>query len=308
MSKTLTKVVCVGHLPYFGLHMPSSTDSLSVEHLEFYHGDSSTVFNLLERFKPQILFAFRPELIPASVLMAFSGLRIGFSSEIFPKLINFPSKIDPEHEGKLRFFLGSSINFYDYMFHYDAASQEYNESKGVFMSGYPPYPLNDKLFDDVNVEKDIDVLFIGRISKRRYQALEKIKRRKIRLVSIDHGLFGDDIINLLRRSKVVLNIHAEKHVSFEPRVLIGAAVGACVVTEEINIPQWLPDNPFQIINIDDENWIDKIDESLIRFDHSFVERQNFRNGLRSICSANKFLEDIINKARLGDVNRFQLIA
>jgi len=309
-SSSLKRVVCVGHAPYFGLHMPSDDGRRSVEIVDFYHGDDSAIFNCIERFKPDALFAFRPELIPPSILMTFSGPKIGFSSEIFPKIGKSQTIGDKSHFDKKNFFLGTGTRYFDYMFHYDIASKSYLESIGVFMSDFPPYPLADQLFLEDGGVRDIDILFIGRVSERRAKLLDRVKKLRCRVVVIDHGLYGSDIINLLRRSKVVLNLHAEDHISFEPRVLIGAAAGAQVVTEAIHTPRWLIEDPFVRIDVRQDEWTDATMECVRSFsDQARTDlRRGFARKLAQSCSANNFLNEYLDRVADGTLPRFRVSA
>ncbi|KQX27693.1 hypothetical protein ASD01_21540 [Ensifer sp. Root423] len=302
------RVICIGHAPYFGLHMPTGDERTEVEIVDFYHGDDSAVFNCIERFKPDAMLAFRPELIPPSVLLSFSGPKIGFSSEIFPKIIENRIIGDKTHYDKQSFFLGTTTRYFDYMFHYDVASKSYLEGIGVFMSDFPPYPLSDQLFVEESAVRDIDILFIGRISERRARLLDRIKKLRCRAVVIDHGLYGRDIINLLKRSKVVLNLHAEDHISFEPRVLIGAAAGAQVVTEAIHTPTWLVDDPFLRIDAKQDEWVEATMECVASFSHHLQSerRRRFAADLAQKCSANKFLNGYLDQIADGSLPKFRV--
>ncbi len=60
---------------------------------------------------------------------------------------------------------------------------------------------------DSNVEKDIDILFMGSINPRRLDILERLKFKGYNVMMADGGVWGDDRVQLLKRSKCVLNIH-----------------------------------------------------------------------------------------------------
>lgn len=289
------RVLVVGHRPYFEFHMPETHGTTLVKKLEYYHDVANDAFNEIERFKPNVLLAFRPELIPLSVLLSFAGLKIGFSSEIFPKLVGKSIVGDVSHRDKFKFFDNSAVRRYDELYHYDASSKEFLDNSGIKFSGFPPYPLNPFLFEAEVSEKDIDVLFIGRVSPRRYELLEPLKRKNIRLVSIDHGFYGDDLLRLLTRSKIVLNIHAEDHSSFEPRTLIGAAVGAVIVSEPIPIPEWMQNCPFVFTNDLGSNIVSRVDYALENYEDLSHQARLFRDYLRIQCSANDFIDRCIKK-------------
>jgi hypothetical protein len=73
------------------------------------------------------------------------------------------------------------------------------------------YSENLKIVDCSNIpdsEKDVDILFIGSISPRRKELLERFKLlNDIRVLIADGGLWGDERTALLKRSKMIINIH-----------------------------------------------------------------------------------------------------
>jgi hypothetical protein len=73
------------------------------------------------------------------------------------------------------------------------------------------YSDNLKIVDCSKIpdsEKDIDVLFIGGMSPRRKALLDKLMLVKdIKVYIADGGLWGDERISVLKRSKIVINIH-----------------------------------------------------------------------------------------------------
>lgn len=59
-----------------------------------------------------------------------------------------------------------------------------------------------------DTEKDVDILFIGSISPRRKELLERFKLiNGINVLIADGGLWGDERIALLKRAKIIINIH-----------------------------------------------------------------------------------------------------
>jgi hypothetical protein len=56
-------------------------------------------------------------------------------------------------------------------------------------------------------QKDIDILFYGSPHDRRKKVIQDLIKRDIKVVYVE-SLFGEDRNNLIRRAKIVLNIHA----------------------------------------------------------------------------------------------------
>jgi hypothetical protein len=73
------------------------------------------------------------------------------------------------------------------------------------------YSDNLKVVDCSSIpdtEKDVDILFIGSISPRRKELLERFKiLNGINVLIADGGLWGDERTALLKRSKIIINIH-----------------------------------------------------------------------------------------------------
>ena len=87
-------------------------------------------------------------------------------------------------------------------------------------------------------EKDIDLLFYGYINHRRRPLLDAVKRRSNVPLTIVEDSYGADIIELLKRTKVVLNIHAQDNSPMEVFRFAEALSCGCRVLSE----GYSPDN------------------------------------------------------------------
>lgn len=109
---------------------------------------------------------------------------------------------------------------------------------GVVNVFYTPiaYTSNMTEYDDTTVSmdtKDIDVLFIGSLNKRRSLILEELKVKGYSVYVADGGVWGEDRTALLRRSKLVLNIHFySSDAILETVRLAGLMANSCVVVSE----------------------------------------------------------------------------
>ncbi|TPM37558.1 hypothetical protein [Mesorhizobium sp. B2-3-4] len=61
--------------------------------------------------------------------------------------------------------------------------------------------------------------------------MDFLRSTDLKFAWVAHGLSGRALAALFRRSKVVLNIHADEMPSFEPRIYLGAACGCVVLSE-----------------------------------------------------------------------------
>jgi hypothetical protein len=103
----------------------------------------------------------------------------------------------------------------------------------VLLSGFDPevhYPME-------NIEKDIDVLFIGNMLNRRKKWLDEIKKHCS--LYIANGVYGADMIKMVNRSKIILNIHSEEFLDTETRVFEVLGCRGFLLSEKLS-----EDSPF----------------------------------------------------------------
>ncbi|MFH2069036.1 MAG: glycosyltransferase [Candidatus Omnitrophota bacterium] len=84
--------------------------------------------------------------------------------------------------------------------------------------------------------KDIDLLFVGWLSKRRRTILEKISSR---FNCLSAAAYGEALVRLANRAKIVLNIHAEDFPDTETRVFETLGCGSFLLSEYLS-----SENPF----------------------------------------------------------------
>lgn len=87
-----------------------------------------------------------------------------------------------------------------------------------------------------NLEKTIDVLFVGTLSPRRQEIINKISQLPITVRSA----FGDEMVQLFNRAKIVLNLHGTEFLDTESRIYEALACRSFVITERLS-----EESPFQ---------------------------------------------------------------
>lgn len=108
---------------------------------------------------------------------------------------------------------------------------------------YRPLALNKGLLDWVGEstsERDIDVLFIGKHSPYRAKILEEINALGI-LVTCVSDTYGAEATALMKRTKIVLNIHRDGAVQAQEQLRIAWAIACgCLVVSEKSIRGAIP--------------------------------------------------------------------
>ncbi len=75
-----------------------------------------------------------------------------------------------------------------------------------------------------------DVLFYGSLNARRLGLLRRLKHLDVNIVT---NQFGERVVDAIRRSKIVLNLHFGEARDLESRVFETLGAGACLVTEPL---------------------------------------------------------------------------
>lgn len=119
--------------------------------------------------------------------------------------------------------------FWDYADHNAAYWATHSIPCSVVPIGYVP-ALTRWGSGWIGVSQDIDVLFYGVLNERRKALLDRLRARGLRVVH--HLGYGSERDELIRRSKIVLNVHFYEPGIFEiVRVSYLLANHACVVSE-----------------------------------------------------------------------------
>lgn len=91
---------------------------------------------------------------------------------------------------------------------------------------------------DENADKQIDILFIGSVTKRRKKLLERFKDEGLN-ITVCEGIFGDEFVQKVNSAKIVINVHSSTRPDTETRVFEVLGCGGFLVSEPLS-----GENPF----------------------------------------------------------------
>ncbi len=83
------------------------------------------------------------------------------------------------------------------------------------------------------LKKDIDVLFVGTVTQRRAQLISKISALSGITIRVEKA-FAEDMVKIVNRAKIILNIHAENFLDTETRVYEVLACKGFLITEQLS--------------------------------------------------------------------------
>lgn len=138
------------------------------------------------------------------------------------------------------------------------------ERCGILQSGFDPL-LHQPASE---VARDIDVLFVGSLTPRRVRILERLSQKwNVRV----EQAFGTAMVDLLHRSKIVLNIHAEDFLDVETRIYEVLGSGAFLLSEPL-----ARENPFTPADIPIWNNEAELNDQIAYFLTHEAEREAIR--------------------------------
>jgi hypothetical protein len=129
----------------------------------------------------------------------------------------------------------SRLKYADCIWDYDIDNIDFIKTqlkitKNVF---FRPMLFSNNVKIDLNQERDIDILFYGGISDRRKAVLTEIQRKLFNTkITFMHNVWGQELKDLISRSKIILNIHCfEYNRQEQVRIFPLVCSGCCVVSE-----------------------------------------------------------------------------
>jgi spore maturation protein CgeB len=230
----MKKIAFIGQPEYFRAFYENDLNNIyEVKEFSLNFNMNENDFCELIDFNAHYNIFFRGEFIPNSVLQKLNGITIALSSEPFPSYID--GKLNFTYDSYKRFetFLAIKNKQYDYVFHYDASSVEFLKNHGIYLNGVFEFPIATGTYRPMEMEKKWDVFFIGRSTDYREKFLGSLKHY-FNVLHIAHGIHGNDLVPYMNQSKILLNLHAENEISWEPRVQMLMATGGLVISQKLS--------------------------------------------------------------------------
>lgn len=187
----------------------------------------------LEAWGPDVVFAWRPELVPTGVLQGLPGdpLRLGYLTEPLPR----PG--EPEHPDlttRLTYLAQTDTGQFDRFVAFNAAITPAAEQVLPRVWRAFPIPVADSAYADPRpAQGPPRLVFNGRSTAHRERWLGPVKH-SFHVVHLAHGVTEQRLAGFLAEADVGLNLHNEDYPQFENRVPALLAAGLLVVTEPLS--------------------------------------------------------------------------
>ena len=236
MADSKRRIAVVGHFTYFENHFPEGwRDDPDVICLDVSERDYNWLV-AIHNFRPQLTLFYRPELYPRWLVERVPGLRVALLSEPLPTLKDGELEYTDETRLRLQVYGSMSWDAYHWRIFYDAGKKSSAIKLGFPIDEYRPLPIDTSHFRITcpYSERQLDVVFVGKPTPHRIARLDFLRSSKLTFLWIAHGMSGGELAALFNRAKLVLNVHADGHPAFEPRLYLAAACGAAVLTEALS--------------------------------------------------------------------------
>jgi hypothetical protein len=300
------KIAFVAQPEYFRFIYENDLDFIGeVREFVFNYTMSEKNFTALEEYNPDISFFFRGEYFPNEVLKRLNGIKINLSSEPFPNTINDKLNYSLDSLRRYKNFRKIISKSFDYVFHYDKSSLQFIKNDGINISGEFYFPVATGTYRKIDIPKRWDFFFIGRSTPYREKYFFHLKHY-YNFLHICHGIWGKELVTYTNQSKILLNIHAEKEISWEPRVQMLMATGKMLISEK------LTENPYLIPG---EDYIEiSTPKELINKAEYYLEHEDEReeianNGMKKILElfdSKNIFSEFIKNIKKGDYNKMSV--
>ncbi|MEA2138614.1 MAG: hypothetical protein QOG56_1764 [Solirubrobacteraceae bacterium] len=192
-------------------------------------GDADALLAGLREFVPHVVVVYRPEVVPEGLFGELAAVTLGFLSEPLPR--GGPAHVDLQR--RLRELEEADVANFDRFVSFDPLIAATAEAVLPIWRSLP-LPVADRFFAPVTpMGHPPRVLFVGRSTPHREFLLAPAKLEHD-LLHVAFGVSGTELVELLHRHDVAINLHNEDYPSFENRVSMHLAAGHLVLSEALD--------------------------------------------------------------------------
>lgn len=240
-SVSRSKITFVGQSTYFeACALSESTAVIEPSFIDFRSGDDpKSLTHALEQIRPDVVIAFKPEAIPQGALATTPAKRIGWFTEPLPRDVSNAdldtAELSSSKDLQRRLDSAKTVDAdnFDHFIVFDPFIAP-TVSKFVDVWQAIPLPVDDSYFQEVRPARfPARISFFGRPTVHR-DAMLGPSLHKFDVRYIAHGVFGNDLKEMLFNTDIGINLHNERYPNFENRISMHLAAGNLVVSEPLS--------------------------------------------------------------------------
>jgi hypothetical protein len=184
----------------------------------------------LDALAPDVVFVWRPELIPAGAFADLDALTVGYLTEPLPRPGTTPHRdLQTRWETARR----TDPSNFDRIVSFDPVVAPTVDAHMRVWRSFP-IPVSDSYFSPVKApNRRPRVLFTGRGTDHRERFLGPVKK-DFDCVHLAHGVTDEQLLPFLGQTDIGVNLHNQPYPTFENRVPAYLAAGLLVISEPLS--------------------------------------------------------------------------
>ncbi|MDQ3741946.1 MAG: hypothetical protein M3389_13485 [Actinomycetota bacterium] len=292
------RLAFVGQREYFNytsLQAPAGGVEPSFVH--FYpEAPAEPLLRALGDIEPDVVFVWRPELIPTGAFADLDAVTVGYLTEPLPRP---GGEAHADLRQRWETLQRADPSNFDRIVSFDPlVARTVDAHMRVWRSF--PIPVSDTYFADVNPPNPHPrVLFTGRSTRHRERFLGPVKK-DFDTVHLAHGVTDEQLLPFLSEADIGVNLHNEPYPTFENRVPAYLAAGLLVISEPLSPHHGLQPGR-DLLEIQEPYDLYRLVEQAAHAPHAFdtIRRQGRRAAERWRASRvyPRFVRDLVEDVR-----------
>jgi hypothetical protein len=222
----------VGQRAFFEIDsLEHPADGIVPSFIDFRHGaDPRPLREQLDAIDPDVIFVWRPEIIPPGFLRDSRARRIGYLTEPLPRP---GGNGHPDLDIRMGNLRRTDPHNFDRIASFDPLVVPTVEEVVPVWRSFP-IPVSDRFFAAPRPATGPPrLLFTGRSTGHREAFLGPVKK-DFDCIHLAHGVTDDRLIEFMGEVDIGINLHNEPYPTFENRVSVYLAAGLLVLTEPLS--------------------------------------------------------------------------
>jgi hypothetical protein len=184
-------------------------------------------------FHPDVVIAFRPDMVPAGALHGVEAVRVGWLTEPLPRPGTDPELAHPDLRARLEALQALDASQFERLISFDPLIAPTADAVAPVWRSLP-LPVSDRVFAPVtHTTGRPRLLFVGRSTPHREAFLGPLKH-DFDVLHLAHGVTGERLNPFMAAADIAINLHNEPYPTFENRVQTSLAAGLLVISEPLS--------------------------------------------------------------------------
>ncbi|HEX8123122.1 MAG TPA: glycosyltransferase [Solirubrobacteraceae bacterium] len=226
------RLAFVGQREYFNYtSLQTAAGGVEPSFVHFFpEAPAEPLLAALDEIEPDVVFVWRPELIPPGAFADLDAITVGYLTEPLPR----PGGArHPDLEMRWSTLRKTDPSNFDRIVSFDPLVAPTVDAHMRVWRSFP-IPVGDSYYAPVSPPNPQPrVLFTGRSTKHRERFLGPVKK-DFHTVHLAHGVTDEQLLPFLRETDIGVNLHNEPYPTFENRVPAYLAAGLLVISEPLS--------------------------------------------------------------------------